>query len=133
MIPIFGQYLFKSSMVAINRSGGTKTMRKMLQDVKKKLDLGRSIIIFPEGTRTAPGSKPRYKTGFIGIYNHTNKKILPVALNSGLCWSKKSWILNNGLITIKILPTIKENLDKKEILQKVQDTIESESNKLLVS
>ena len=133
MIPIFGQYLFKSSMVAINRSGGTKTMRKMLQDVKKKLDLGRSIIIFPEGTRTVPGSKPRYKTGFIGIYNHTNKKILPVALNSGLCWSKKSWILNNGLITIKILPTIKENLDKKEILQKVQDIIESESNKLLVS
>ena len=61
------------------------------------------------------------------------KKILPVALNSGLCWSKKSWILNNGLITIKILPTIKENLDKKEILQKVQDIIESESNKLLVN
>ena len=67
MIPIFGQYLFKSSMVAINRSGGTKTMRKMISDVKKKLDDGSSIIIFPEGTRKKPKEKTDYKTGFIGI------------------------------------------------------------------
>ncbi len=131
IIPIFGQYLFKSNMVAIDRDGGTKAMRKMLQDTKSRLDLGRSIIIFPEGTRKEPGSKPDYKTGFIGIYNHTKKKLLPVAVNSGLCWSKKSWILKNGLITIKILPIIKENLDKKEIFTKVQNTIETESNKLL--
>ena len=70
MIPIFGQYLFKSSMVAINRSGGTKTMRKMISDVKKKLDDGSSIIIFPEGTRKKPKEKTDYKTGFIGIYNN---------------------------------------------------------------
>ena len=119
-------------MVAINRSGGTKTMRKMLEDVKVRLKEGKSIIIFPEGTRKEPGSNPDYKTGFIGIYKNTKKKILPVALNSGLCWSKKSWILKTGNITIKFLPMIEENLDKIEVLKKVQGSIETESNKLLM-
>ena len=132
IIPIFGQYLLKANMVAINRSGGTKTMRKMLEDVKVRLKEGKSIIIFPEGTRKEPGSNPDYKTGFIGIYKNTKKKILPVALNSGLCWSKKSWILKTGNITIKFLPIIEENLDKIEVLKKVQGSIETESNKLLI-
>ncbi|MDA9749037.1 1-acyl-sn-glycerol-3-phosphate acyltransferase [Pelagibacteraceae bacterium] len=133
IIPIFGQYLLKANMVAINRDGRTKTMRKMLEDVKARLQKGKSIIIFPEGTRKEPGSNPDYKSGFIGIYKNTKKKILPVALNSGLCWSKKSWILKSGDITIKFLPIIEENLNKVEILQKVQDSIETESNKLLIN
>ena len=105
----------------------------MLDDVKSKLESGSSIIIFPEGTRKIPGSKPDYKTGFIGIYNHTKKKILPVALNSGLCWPKHTWILKNGIITIRILPVIKENYDKQTVLKKVQEQIEVASNKLLIS
>ncbi len=133
LIPIFGQYLLKSNMVAIDREGGTKTMRQMLEKVKVKLDSGRSIIIFPEGTRKIPGSKPDYKTGFIGIYNHTKKKILPIALNSGLCWPKHSWILKDGIIKIQILPIIEEYYDKKTILHKVQESIETASNKLLIS
>ena len=130
-IPIFGQYLFKANMVAINRDGGTKAMRDMLKKVQSKLSFGSSIIIFPEGTRKLPGSKPDYKTGFIGIYNHTKRKILPVALNSGLCWPKQSWVLEKGLITIKFLPTIDEGLDKKFILNEVQNRIETASNLLL--
>ena len=131
LIPIFGQYLYKSNMVAIDRKGGTKTMRVMLEKVSSKLKSGSSIIIFPEGTRKVPGSEPDYKTGFIGIYNHTRKKILPIAVNSGLCWPKHSWILKSGLITIQILPLIKENIDKKTLLNKVQENIELASNKLL--
>ena len=133
LIPIFGQYLLKSDMVAIDRDGGTKTMRQMLEKVKSKLESGRSIIIFPEGTRKIPGSKPDYKTGFIGIYNHTKRKILPIALNSGLCWPKHSWVLKSGVIKIRILPIIKENYDKKTILNKVKESIETVSNELLVS
>ena len=133
LIPIFGQYLYKSNMVSIDRDGGTKTMRKMLEEVRLKLESGSSIIIFPEGTRKIPGSKPDYKTGFIGIYNHTKKKILPIALNSGLCWPKHSWILKNGVITIQILPIINENQNKETVLNKVQENIELASNKLLTS
>ena len=130
-IPIFGQYLFKSNMVPIDRGGGTKSMRKMLHKVQSKLSSGSSIIIFPEGTRKLPGSKPDYKTGFIGIYQHTKRKILPVAVNSGLCWPKHTWILKSGLITIKFLPLINKGLDKKVILYEVQNRIETASNLLL--
>ena len=132
-IPIFGQYLYKSNMVPIDRDGGTKSIRKMLNSVQSKLSAGSSIIIFPEGTRKLPGSKPDYKTGFIGIYNHTNKKILPVALNSGLCWPKQSWILKRGVITIKFLPVIKKGLDKKTVLGELQNRIETASNMLLIN
>ena len=66
-IPIFGQYLKKINMISINRSEGTIAMRKMLKQTKQKIQQGKSIIIFPEGTRKKPGELPEYKTGFYGI------------------------------------------------------------------
>ena len=117
-------------MVAVNRSGQATAMRKMIADVKNKLKKGSSIIIFPEGTRKLPGEPPDYKTGFIGIYKATNRKLLPVALNSGICWTKYSWLIKNGHIVIKILPTIDANLGKNEVLQIVENTIEEATNKL---
>ena len=130
-IPIFGQYLLKSNMVSIDRTGQAKAMRKMISDVKKKLDHGSTIIIFPEGTRKKPGEKTDYKTGFIGIYNTTKRKLQPVALNSGLSWQKGIKIIKKGHIIIEFLPQIETGLDKKEVLEKVEYSIESATNKLL--
>ena len=130
-IPIFGQYLMKHNMVSIDRAGHASTMRKMITDVKKKLDSGSTIIIFPEGTRTKPGAKADYKTGFIGIYNTSKRKLQPVALNSGLFWQKGLKIIKRGHIIIEFLPQIDIGLDKKEVLNKVENTIESATNKLL--
>ena len=130
-IPIFGQYLLKSNMVSIDRAGQAKAMRKMISDVKKKLDHGSTIIIFPEGTRKKPGEKTDYKTGFVGIYNTTKRKLQPVALNSGLCWQKGLKIIKKGHIVIEFLPQIQIGLDKKEVLEKVENSIESATNKLL--
>jgi len=130
-IPIFGQYLMKHNMVSIDRMGQASTMRKMITDVKKKLDSGSTIIIFPEGTRTKPGAKADYKTGFIGIYNTSKRKLQPVALNSGLFWQKGLKVIKRGHIIIEFLPQIDIGLDKKEVLNKVENTIESATNKLL--
>ena len=130
-IPIFGQYLMKHNMVSIDRTGHASTMRKMITDVKKKLDSGSTIIIFPEGTRTKPGAKADYKTGFIGIYNTSKRKLQPVALNSGLFWQKGLKVIKRGHIIIEFLPQINIGLDKKEVLNKVENTIESATNKLL--
>ena len=131
LIPIFGQYLMKSNMISIDRKGGAKTMRKILKEVKKKLDGGSSIIIFPEGTRKKPGEPADYKSGFVGIYNTTKRKLQPVALNSGLCWQKGLKIIKKGHIVIEFLPQIQIGLDKKEVLEKVENSIESATNKLL--
>ena len=130
-IPIFGQYLLKSNMVSIDRTGKAKAMRKMILDVKKKLDDGSTIIIFPEGTRKKPGEKADYKTGFVGIYNTAKRKLQPVALNSGLYWQKGAKIIKKGHIVIEFLPQIEIGLDKKEILEKVEYSIELATNKLL--
>tara|TARA_Y100001970_G_C14244029_1_gene866813 strand:- start:2341 stop:2988 length:648 start_codon:yes stop_codon:yes gene_type:complete len=130
-IPVFGQYLLKSGMVAIDRSGQAKTMRKMILEVKKKLDDGSTIIIFPEGTRKKPGEKADYKTGFVGIYNSTKRKLQPVALNSGLCWQKGAKKIKRGHIVIEFLPQIETGLSKKDVLEKVENSIESATNKLL--
>jgi len=130
-IPIFGQYLMKHNMVSIDRAGQASTMRKMITDVKKKLDSGSTIIIFPEGTRKKPGAKADYKTGFIGIYNTSKRKLQPVALNSGLFWQKGLKVIKKGHIIIEFLPQIDIGLDKKEVLNKVKNSIESATNKLL--
>lgn len=130
-IPIFGQYLMKHNMVSIDRAGQASTMRKMITDVKKKLDSGSTIIIFPEGTRKKPGAKADYKTGFIGIYNTSKRKLQPVALNSGLFWQKGLKVIKRGHIIIEFLPQIDIGLDKKEVLNKVENCIELATKKLL--
>ena len=130
-IPIFGQYLLKSNMVSIDRAGQAKAIRKMISDVKKKLDHGSTIIIFPEGTRKRPWEKTNYKTGFVGIYNTTKRKLQPVALNSGLFWQKGMKIIKKGHIVIEFLPQIETGLSKKEVLEKVEYSIESATNKLM--
>ena len=132
LIPIFGQYLMKSNMVAIDRKGGAKTMRTILKEVKKRIDDGSSIIIFPEGTRKKPGEDPDYKSGFVGIYNEVNRKILPVALNSGFFWPKNSWIMKKGKIIIDIQPPIETGYKKNKIVEMVKNSIENASNNLII-
>ena len=130
-IPIFGQYLQKANMISINRSEGTKAMRTMLKQAKQKIISGNSIIIFPEGTRKKPGDPPDYKTGIAGIYKETETEILPIALNSGNCWPKHSFIKRPGRITIKLLDIIPAKLERSELLKKIEKVIEEETNKII--
>ena len=118
-------------MVAIDRKGKSKAMRKMIADVKNKLDSGSTIIIFPEGTRKEPGEKTDYKSGFVGIYNTAKRRLQPVALNSGLYWKKGISKIKKGHIIIEFLPPIEIDLDKKDVLVKVEYSIESATKKLL--
>ena len=129
-IPIFGQYLKKINMISIDRTGGASTIRLMLKLTKEKVLLGFSIIIFPEGTRKKPGEKPDYKTGFIGIYNEMKTQILPVAVNSGKCWPKHTFIKKSGKIIIKFLPLIDSYLSRNEVLLEVEKKIEEATNKI---
>ena len=117
-------------MISINRIKGPSAMRKVLKEAKLKINQGYSIIIFPEGTRKKIGELPDYKTGFVGIYNETGSKILPVALNSGYCWPKHTFIKKPGKITIKILKPISAKLDRKNLLKDLENIIEEETKKI---
>ncbi len=131
LIPIFGQYLKKINMISIDRKGGASTMRHMLKRTKDKLSEGSSIIIFPEGTRKKPGDKPDYKSGFVGIYNQLNTQILPVAVNSGNCWPKHSYLKKKGHIIIRFLPLIKSNIEREKILKELEFVIENATNEII--
>jgi len=129
-IPIFGQYLKKSNMISINRSKGSAAIRKMFVETKSKMQKGFSIIIFPEGTRKKPGESPDYKHGIYGIYNETKAHILPVALYSGHCWPKHTFLKYPGHISIKFLNVVPPNLDRNVLLKQLEIQIEKESIKL---
>jgi len=130
-IPIFGQYLKKINMISIDRSEGAKSIKKILLDAKKNILLGNSIIIFPEGTRKKPGEPTKYKSGIYAIYKEASSEIVPVALNSGNFWPKHTFIKKPGKIIIKILEKIPMNLEKFELLNKIESEIESETKKII--
>ena len=130
-IPIFGQFLKKYSMIAINRKGGAVAMRNMLKIAKIKVNEGLSIIIFPEGTRKKPGDRPNYKSGYVGLYNKLNIPILPVAVNSGNFWPKHTFVKKSGHIIIQILPSLPAGIDKNIILTDVEKKIENATNQII--
>ena len=130
-IPVFGFYLKKMGMIAIDRNGGMKSLKLMLKQVEEKISQGYSIIIFPEGTRTSPGEIIEYNAGITAIYNLKIADIIPVALNTGSYWSKNSFIKKPGKFVIEFLPAISNELDKREFLTELHNKIETKSTELL--
>ena len=104
--------------------------KSYFQKAKQKIISGNSIVIFPEGTRKKPGDPPDYKTGIAGIYKETETEILPVALNSGYCWPKHTYVKRPGHITIQFLNLIPAKLERSELLKRIESVIEEETNKI---
>lgn len=130
-IPLWGWYLWRMGMIAIDRSAGASAMKDMIRDAKAKLAEGRTIVIYPEGTRTRPGAEPNYHPGIIALYNQLNVPVIPVALNSGMFWGKDAFLKKPGTIRLSIMPAIPPGLPKAEFKERLQNTIETETNKLL--
>lgn len=130
-IPFWGWYLWRMGMIAIDRSAGASTMKKLIKDAKKTVENGRPIVIYPEGTRTKPGATPDYHPGVVALYSQLNVPVIPVALNSGVYWGKNAFVKKRGHIIIEFLPPIAPGGDKKTFLNTLQNTIETASNALL--
>jgi 1-acyl-sn-glycerol-3-phosphate acyltransferase len=103
----------------------------MLAEAKTRAAAGREIIIFPEGTRRAPGAPPDYKTGVFLLYEALGIPCVPVALNSGLFWPRRSLKRYPGTIIVEFLDPIPPGLSKREFLPRLQATIETASNRLI--
>jgi len=131
-IPFHGWFSRKFEMIPVDRDKGASALRRMLREAKKRIDDGREIIIFPEGTRRPPGAPPDYKTGIILLYDALGVPCLPVALNSGLFWPRRSVIRRPGTIVVEILPPIPEGLPRDEFLRRLEAAVEGASGRLLV-
>jgi 1-acyl-sn-glycerol-3-phosphate acyltransferase len=129
-IPLWGWYLWRMGMIAIDRNGSASAMKQMLRDAKARVAEGRTIVIYPEGTRTRPMAAPSYHPGVVALYSQLNIPVIPVALNSGLFWGKDAFFKKPGRITIRFMPAIPAGLPKKEFMARLQETIETESTLL---
>lgn len=135
-IPLWGQYLKKSDVIAIDRST-PKTAIKSIQDgARRMMERNRPIVIFPQGTRVLPETTAQerpYKIGIIRIQEATALPIIPMALNTGIFYPKKGWVKKPGTITFEFLKPIPydKNQDIGQTLQHLEDTLEDRSNALM--
>lgn len=130
-LPLWGRYAQKYGAVAVDRSGGGAALKKMLSDTKSHLANGRPVIIFPEGTRVPPGRHHHFHPGVAAIYKSANVPTVPVALNSGLFWGKRSIGMKRpGTITIEFLPVIEPGLDRKAFMETLQSSINEATDRL---
>lgn len=125
LIPFFGWVLAKMGCVGIDRSAGASALKKMLKGCQAALKDGSRVIIFPEGTRTAPGIRHKYQPGVVMLYKNCDVPLVPVALNTGYVWGRKAWIKKPGTVTFKFLPPIEKGLDKKTFMAKLETEIET--------
>ncbi len=126
-IPFFGWGLAMLRMIAIDRSKGREAMSQVIQVGKRRLDDGQWVIMFPEGTRTRVGSQGKYKAGGAILAIGTQTPVIPIAINSGDCWPRNSFIKMPGTITVSIgEPISPEGLNAAELNRRVENWIESE-------
>ena len=130
-IPIFGWCMWRARMIPVDRSAGTQALNDMLARAKQEVQSGRQLVIFPEGTRRAPGAPPDYKTGFAQIYSSCGVPCLPIALNSGLFWPRRTFMRYPGTLVVEFLDPLPAGLPKDEYLSRVQTAIEEATSRLV--
>ncbi len=132
-IPLFGLFLIKTRMIAIDRSAGGRALIKMARRAAEEVRSGRQFVIFPEGTRTAPGAPPQYKAGIGLIYTDCGVACLPVALNSGLFWPRRTFMRYPGTLVVEFLDPLPPGLPRHEFLERIQSVIEEASARLVAA
>ncbi len=130
-LPFFGWYALKLRNIVVNRAAQASALRKMLKDAGQRISEGRQIVIFPEGTRVAPGERIPYKPGVVALYRELGVPCTPVAHNSGLCWPAHGILRKPGKITVEILPAIPPGLPRAEFMKQLEDSIETAASALL--
>jgi 1-acyl-sn-glycerol-3-phosphate acyltransferase len=130
-LPFFGWALACTDPIAINRDAGRKAVNQLIKQGTEKLERGKWINFFPEGTRRAPGSEPRYKLGGALLASESGYPVLPIAHNAGEYWPRHSFIKWPGTIKICVGPLIEtKGKNADDVLQEARDWIESKMKEI---
>ncbi len=129
-VPIYGWYAARLGMISIDRGAHASALRKMVAQARARLDEGRSVVIFPEGSRAPVGGQLDYKPGVAALYRQLDVPCLPVALNSGRCWPRKGYGFKPGTITLEVLEPIPPGLNRKDFMATLEERIETASRRL---
>lgn len=130
-LPLFGQYLWRAEQIAIDRARGKSALNQVVARARQLLADKRQLFIFPEGTRRPVAAPPAYKFGVAQVYTECKAPCLPVALNSGLFWPRRSFLRRPGTIVVEYLEPIAPGLDRQTFLDLLQERIETRTNALV--
>ncbi len=130
-VPFFGWGLAMLSPIAIDRRAGTRALKQMFDQGRERLKQGFSIVMFPEGTRIAPGKRGKYHQGGAWLAVQTGAPVVPVAHNAGEFWRRNAFLKHPGLITVSIgAPISPQNLSAGQLNEQVENWIESEMQRI---
>ena len=132
-LPLFGFYLMRAGMIPVDRQGRASALKRMLATAKRRRGEGRDLLIFPEGTRVAPGQHRPYHPGIAALYGHLDLPVVPVALNSGLFWGRRAFNKKPGRITLEFLPPIEPGLARKAFMRELEQRLETACRRLAQS
>ena len=130
-LPFWGWYARHAGMIPVDRGGGKPALIAMAARVRDALAAGRQVIVFPEGTRRAPGAEPSYKFGVAHLYAEGVAPCVPVALNSGLFWPRRRFLRYPGQIIVEVLDPIAPGLATEDFFPRLQQAIETATARLI--
>ena len=113
-IPVWGWAARRYGVIVVDRAANAKALRQMMREAKAALGEGRSVLIFPEGTRVAPGEQPPIRSGFAGLYRALGLPVVPVALDSGRLWPRRG-PKRPGTVTFRFGARIAPGLDRADV------------------
>jgi 1-acyl-sn-glycerol-3-phosphate acyltransferase len=132
-IPVFGWCMWRGGMIPVDRGARSQALAGMTERARIELARNRQLIIFPEGTRRAPGAEPAYKFGVAHLYGETLTPCLPIALNSGLVWRRRSFLRYPGTVRVEILDPIAPGLGRAEFFERLKRDIETATARLIAA
>ena len=122
-LPLWGWVVRRYGAIPVDRSGGAAALRKMMRAAEAAIAEGRPIVIFPEGTRVAPGETPPLQPGFAGLYRAFRLAVVPVALDSGRLWPRHRFVKRPGIVTMRFGEPLPPGLPRPEIEARVHAAI----------
>jgi 1-acyl-sn-glycerol-3-phosphate acyltransferase len=122
-IPLWGRLTRAYGIIPVDRDGGGAALRRLLRAAGEAVAEGRPVVIFPEGTRVSPGERPPLEPGFAGLYRALNLPVVPVALDSGRVWPRRSFAKRPGIVTMRFGDPIPPGLPRKEAEARVHAAI----------
>jgi 1-acyl-sn-glycerol-3-phosphate acyltransferase len=129
-IPLYGWFTWKLRMIGIDRAAGPRALRRLAERARPVIDAGRPVVIFPQGTRTAPGATRPYLPGVYTLYAAAQVPVVPVALNSGQFWGRRSFLKRPGRIVVEFLPALPPGLERRRFMAELADRIERATARL---
>ena len=130
-VPLFGWYLLRAKQIDINRSDRRSAFVQATEGARALLQDGGQLFIFPEGTRRPVGAPPVYRYGVARIYDECGVPCLPVALNSGLFWPRRSFLRRPGTVLVEFLRPIPPGLPREEFFETLQHGLETMTARLV--